>query len=526
KTEALDDIIDLTLSPVARKPIRSPPRPLPRRFLSFSEPKADPDVVIVDSSISAPPRVSFDPDQENQPPKAESSSSLSTVDTVRVGSFFHSFEQGQAAVYGREARLGHIWRVGQTKRASDDSVRRITLRCNHYGQPNATHRDDIDPTDHRAGRTIRTNCSVHVNLATVAGGGWHVTVIDWAHNHPPQVPVGAHIPRRPSQDQQDLVSEWASSGNFTRSHLSHILRARLPDHLLEPRQVAVWWQSPTQVELSRRFYDILINDNTYCRNQYGYPLNLGIVINNFGKTRNIWYAIHRTEDTESHNWVWKNHLRGAGRPPEVLGSDRHPSLIASVAETLPLTFHLFCLHHLGGNVATQLRPVLGSEWDNFYRDFWVVYRAYPAASKYLDEELYSCRSQWAWVWVSNVFTAGVRTNGRSEGENRINKAIGGPKKSFLQLFDGLNDRTEDQSTRDQMQSSRRRHEANLESLFVGPLKMICDHAGPFALQTCYKQMQDSLFYSTEESIGAWLNHRGLRYQSRLKAEIIESGSMG
>ncbi|KAF7344160.1 SF3b1 domain-containing protein [Mycena venus] len=47
------------------------------------------------------------------------------------------------------------------------------------------------------------------------------------------------------------------------------------------------------------------------------------------------------------------------------------------------------------------------------------------------------------------------------------------------------------------ESSRRRHDSNLESLFAGPLKMLRDHAGPLALQTCYKQMQLSLFYSTE-----------------------------
>jgi hypothetical protein len=45
----------------------------------------------------------------------------------------------------------------------------------------------------------------------------------------------------------------------------------------------------------------------------------------------------------------------------------------------------------------------------------------------------------------------VRTTGRVEGENRINKAIGGPKKSFLQLFDGLNERTEEQTTKDLIQ---------------------------------------------------------------------------
>jgi hypothetical protein len=159
----------------------------------------------------------------------------------------------------------------------------------------------------------------------------------------------------------------------------------------------------------------------------------GIAIDNFGNTRNVWYAVHRSEDTETHVWVFKNHLRSARRPPETLGSDRHPSLITSVSDSLPLTFHFYCLHHLGGKVETKLRPVLRSDWDNFKRDFWVVYNAvspdkfeclwgelivatnYPLAAKYLDTELYPCWSQWAWAWISNAFTAGVRTTGRVRG---------------------------------------------------------------------------------------------------------------
>ncbi|KAF7359582.1 hypothetical protein MVEN_00681900 [Mycena venus] len=567
KHEAMDiDIIDLTCSPIQPNLAR----PLPCRALHFLDLKPDPSVSILDPVITLRPHSGSD--KENVADQSASKSTALTgplipVETVRLGSFYSTFEQGLAAVNARENPRGYLYRIGQTKRGSDQSVRRITERCNHYGPPAATHRDEIDPSDHREGRTIRTNCSAHVNLACIPGG-WHVTVIDWTHNHPPYLPVGGHIPRRPTQQQRDLVSQYASRGNFTRSHMSHILQARFPDHLLEPRQItniingarkmaneeilalggdvpsvlsrlrelkeenprwdwdvkldgnqvviALWWQSPEQVDLARRFSDVLINDNTYCRNQYGYPLNIGIIIDNFGKSRNCWYAVHRSEDTETHNWVFRNHLRGAGRPPEVLGSDRHGSLIASASDTLPLTFHLYCLHHLGGNVTTHLRPILGAAWDAFNRDFWVVYRAlspeefdrkwnelitqYPAAAKYLDEELYSCRSHWAWAWVSNVFTAGVRTTGRAEGENRINKAIGGPKKTFLQLFEGLNKRTQDQTTQDLIQvrqSSRRRHDSNLESLFAGPLKMLRDHAGPLALQTCYKQMQLSLFYSTE-----------------------------
>ncbi|KAJ7763796.1 hypothetical protein B0H16DRAFT_1265667, partial [Mycena metata] len=199
-----------------------------------------------------------------------------------------------------------------------------------------------------------------------------------------------------------------------------------------------------------------------------------------------------------------------------LVSDRGAPVISGASHTMPLTFHLFCLHHLDGNVTTNLCPVLGAEWDDFLRFFWVVYRAvspaefdrlwgtlctrYPGAASYLNAKLYPCRSHWAWAWVTHIFTAGVRTTGRVEGESRINKIIGGPQKTNFQLFNGLNSRSEDQTTNDQInvrQSSRRQHDSNLESLFCGLFKMLRQHAGPIALQKSYKQMRLSLFYETQ-----------------------------
>lgn len=73
---------------------------------------------------------------------------------------------------------------------------------------------------------------------------------------------------------------------------------------------------------------------------------------------------------------------------------------------------------------------------------------FPAAKQYLEDELYSCRTQWAWAFTSFQFTCGVQTNGCVECENRVNKAIGGPKKSLKQLFDGLNERSDGQSVQD------------------------------------------------------------------------------
>ncbi|KAJ7277044.1 hypothetical protein C8J57DRAFT_1061554, partial [Mycena rebaudengoi] len=72
-----------------------------------------------------------------------------------------------------------------------------------------------------------------------------------------------------------------------------------------------------------------------------------------------------------------------------------------------------------------------------------------------------------------------------EGENRINKLIGGPKKTIFQLFNGLNERSEGQNTNNLIQARQ------------VILIFLRQHAGPFALQACYKQMQQSLFYETE-----------------------------
>lgn len=50
---------------------------------------------------------------------------------------------------------------------------------------------------------------------------------------------------------------------------------------------------------------------------------------------------------------------------------------------------------------------------------------------YLHVELYECHEYWAWPWealVSFKFTGGIRTNGRVESENRVNKAFGPKKK--------------------------------------------------------------------------------------------------
>ncbi|KAJ7635604.1 hypothetical protein DFH06DRAFT_1003450, partial [Mycena polygramma] len=84
--------------------------------------------------------------------------------------------------------------------------------------------------------------------------------------------------------------------------------------------------------------------------------------------------------------------------------------------------------------------------------------------------------------VGNMFTAGVRTTGRVESENSVNKVFGGPKVTLYQLFTALNERTEEQHKHSQIR------------LFHSILDILRGFVGPFALNKCYDQMAKSLFY--------------------------------
>ncbi|KAL4259473.1 MULE transposase domain-containing protein [Pleurotus pulmonarius] len=485
---------------------------------------------------------------------------------IRLGLTFNSLEEAQQIVFQSEADLGHIWRVGQSKSDHAGKKKKVTFRCRRYQQPGQSHSSHIDPSDCRTGNSIRTNCSAHVNVNRVGKTSiWHITTVDLQHNHDRELPEGGHVRRPATKNQKQLISQLSVGPiRYSHSQVMNICNTQFPEHTLEPRQISslitaarkeaknevaghggdmaailaileekaelegykykikldenqkvtgLWWQSGVMSELLVRFSDILINDNTANRNDCGYALDIGIIVDNFGKSRNIWYAVMEQENIDHHSWVLRCHIEAAIRPPEVFASDRDPALITAVANVMPLTFHLYCLHHLNGNVSQAIRASIGPEWTRFNNMFWEAYRAvspeefdrlwnilideFPSAASYLQRELYTCREHWAHAWVSSQFVAGIRTNGRCEVENRINKSFLGPKVSLKQLFDYLNDRSKGQTVQDMVRvrdSSRRQHDNPIERVFPGPLKQLRAYVGPFALHTSFKEMSASVYY--------------------------------
>lgn len=229
----------------------------------------------------------------------------------------------------------------------------------------------------------------------------------------------------------------------------------------EGQLVALRWCFPEQTELVQEYPDILINDNTYGQNQYGYSLDIGVGIDGFARCRNLWYGFLAKEDIPSHPWLLANHLRIAPRHPDIFASDCDEALKNVVTADMPMTYKLECMHHLEGNIKTNLCPVLGMDWAEFYGGFWDLQRAvspeifgqkfnalvakYPATAEYLRTNIYPDRDHWAHAWVSTHFTCGLTTSGWVEVQNRVNKAMAGPKRTILTAFEQLYGRTEEQT---------------------------------------------------------------------------------
>ena len=315
KVEASQNyVMDLSSSPKDRKPLSlaMKPEPLPSRRLHFQKHRSSV-IDLCSPEHKAPPT-------GKQPTSITAERPLRSVEPapgiVCKGSVFNSWEDAREAIYAREAHLGHCWHIAQGKIDQHGNRKKVTFRCNHYYHAVPVHSTVVDPADYRHGKTIKTECLAHVNINRIANSSlYHVTLTHWNHNHPREIPEGGPIRRKPTAAEKAEISELATSSTqtFTRGQIATVLNSRLPDHssnMLEPRQISniindarskaraevndlggdfaaivasleektwlhylkldedqvvtgIWWQSPLQGELCRRYGDILINDNTY-----------------------------------------------------------------------------------------------------------------------------------------------------------------------------------------------------------------------------------------------------------------------
>ncbi|RXW11648.1 hypothetical protein EST38_g14207 [Candolleomyces aberdarensis] len=515
KSQPSPDVIDLTFSPSPIKvkeecsTKKNPTLTLPQRPTFNPVPsfklKTDLGQNMIDLTLSPVKKVDSKARMGNP-----SNISANETSTIAIDQVFDSYEQAWDAIYNEEMRRGHQWKItfsyASRPNDPDSNKHKYTLACKRFRQHTPSHSRHVDPREWREGKTIKMDCKAQANIICIKETGqWYISTLNLEHNHGPLIEPGGSFRQPATQSQKDVIKRLATSKvqTFRRGQILDVLDGGdSGDHKLEPQQTVkqgggdfaailedlmlknrddpgwmsfvrmdanstvtgIWWQSPRQGALLRQYGDIILNDNTYNRNQYGYALNIGIIVDGQGSSRNVWYCLMLLENTDYHSWVLRCLLNASNdQHPQIFVSDRDTALIAAVRDILPMSFHIYCLHHLSGNFDTNL-PKLAIPFNKFLVDFWNAFRAvspeefdhlwailcgkYPRAANYLNKNLYETREHWAWAWTSHRFTAGIRTNGRVESENRITTNFGGPKKSAKQLYDGLNERTEQQSEKE------------------------------------------------------------------------------
>ncbi|KAH6904734.1 hypothetical protein BKA70DRAFT_1108998, partial [Coprinopsis sp. MPI-PUGE-AT-0042] len=154
---------------------------------------------------------------------------------------FVTYDEAEAAVYRYELQCGHQWIKGFTYRDPNGAVKEYTLTCNHYRHYQPTHSRTVDPREWRAGKTVKSGCTAHVNInRQKATGTWRITMIDLDHNHAPEMQPG-DVARLPAtEEQKNLIKSLAcsTSQNYTRGHVAGALKAsNVPGPQLRSKQL-------------------------------------------------------------------------------------------------------------------------------------------------------------------------------------------------------------------------------------------------------------------------------------------------
>ena len=195
----------------------------------------------------------------------------------------------------------------------------------------------------------------------------------------------------------------------------------------------LWWMSPYQKLLCKFSGEVLIIDVYEGRNLYDYYLTTFIIIDGENKSRSAAFCVHKAQDGESFEWMFRQMNRVLRRHsmPEAIFSDQDGGIQLTVSRVWSTKFHDFCLWHIVKNIRKALGGKLQYAYNAFMQDFWAVYRVgspdlfddawkrlvgkWSVVQAYLNDNLYPKRSQWAWAWTGPIFVAGTRTTGRVRG---------------------------------------------------------------------------------------------------------------
>ncbi len=179
------------------------------------------------SRLALPRKINLDFPHDDESSSDSSTWSTSRIRNLDIQRSFPSFETALSAIEKQQAEFGYCVRKDWSKQGPepDKLVMKYIFRCSSYGNPVPRHNVDLDPANHRKGRSARTGCMAHWNAIrkdSSPDSPIVITLVQDTHNHPPPVPESGTIPQKPTDQHKKVVQRLAEQ-NFTRGQIKTIL---------------------------------------------------------------------------------------------------------------------------------------------------------------------------------------------------------------------------------------------------------------------------------------------------------------
>ncbi|KAK0463364.1 hypothetical protein IW261DRAFT_1347780, partial [Armillaria novae-zelandiae] len=159
------------------------------------------------------------------------------------GMMYDTLEEAITVVMYQQGLLGYKWKCSHTHRDGNHMVQCKTVCCNRYEKHKPVHCLDINPGDHRTGKSVKTGCQMHVNIVCDISGTsqmkvqWQIKTIDLKHNHGPLVTPRSALPLLPKKEDKEEVEKLVKA-NLTSAQICSVLNNHANVHPLECHQVS------------------------------------------------------------------------------------------------------------------------------------------------------------------------------------------------------------------------------------------------------------------------------------------------
>ncbi|CAG8824579.1 583_t:CDS:2, partial [Cetraspora pellucida] len=343
------------------------------------------------------------------------------------------------------------------EKSKNSDIRRCTLVCEHFGQPEITKSKDpkkettskhigFDEHKNHDLDLLHYNFQENIEFTTemIQNVEFYVKTMNCSPQQVCKALEEKYFIKIYMPVLHRVIQQFRPKLHDQKNDVS-----KLYEKLLNKKEADPWWyvqvdwnpnskclrrlfyMSPDQIERWLEYCDVVLNNNTSATNHYEIALSLFLVVDNHLSSRLVAQALTDDETKETHSWILQQIKKATHDAiPQVIFTDADPALVAAIRDEFPTTNALYCMFHIAQNIAFNLKNHLKDQYDKFVKNFFKVQQ--------IGFRLYNNKESWAKAFVLKLFTAGMLSTSQVESYNsKIKRLIFNSNTTILELVDKL-----------------------------------------------------------------------------------------